>query len=1226
MTGGAWFPFKSGKAAFPALLIAALFLPAGSLATEPDVTLLSQNQEGVLFDVVVPGYSLESLACDWGTCDHVTVESWGSNTQAGFPELPSRGVLIQVPAGADVTVETEAHESSVLTDISVCPVPTFIFPEEETDFLPNAAPVLPEGKIPFEKRVRDMSAYDSTAWIPEHLATAGPTEILRGNSVVRVMIKPFQWNPSTQELRIVRRLRVRVKFGHPFIQATQAQVQSVAGRPETGRGPASGAAFESILDRLAVNRQQGSGPSRSTASFADANSSSSASLQSLSTTAAASGQETVKLEINEAGLFRVTYTDLVAVAPSFANVHPDSLHLSHMGNEAAMTVITALPEVFAAGDSIEFFARGVDTTYTDTTAYWLELTDPSDPGKRPDTMDGTVTGTPQTATTFRDTLQAEQNPVKWPAWIPGADTETDHWFWARLAENTEFSCVIDIPDPVLPQAEALLRVNLRGRTTASHHTQILLNGTLVGDDSWSGAVEHLHEEILASGLLAQGANTVTVRLPGDAGVEDVYLDWIELDYTRRLILPEAPLIFTLPGEEALTVEIAGFPSSHVLLYEVTDPFDIHRVEGVDLETAGDTYTARFLHPGDASRTYVAATASNVFSPKRVSAPRPEGLTRSSNRADYVLITPREFFPAVWPLLLLRWTQGHFIMPASVEAIYDNFNHGQDDPVALQDFLRYAYASWQSPAPSYVSLAGDANVDYRNYSGTGKANRVPPHSSYVFGLAPNDGWFGCVDGDDELPDMNVGRISGENRAVMAKSVWKILRYEIFSAPYPPDILFISDKEAGFESLNERLIEDHLPEDLSPVRVYRRDYENNDAATNDIVATLNSGAMLTSYAGHGATTRWGSTLLSSSQVPRLTGRDHPGLMMGFTCLSGYFDNWAYYGFCETLFRNTVGGPIGSFSASSLTYTWEHVLLSDEIFSLAFGDNVREIGALTTPARVAAYLRGASLELVQIFNLIGDPATRLKDWQTPPDYYKVSCAFDLDGDQTCDCSAPSQGFCACTDTDQGSFCGCVDGNLEPSCFCFDATGDGLCDWFETDGDKLFDCLDTDGDGACDCFAQGDGACYGYQGSDAMEFGCYDGDDNLVCGCADTNGDMACDLYDHDRDGFEAVPVGSDCDDTNPGVHPDAEEICNNGADDDCNGKADLQDPACGLVWAPSETVVAMGTSEAPFSKAFNAALLVLPLVFVLVCLRGRKEFVKPRPSCRSCETETIAPMDSQ
>lgn len=51
-----------------------------------------------------------------------------------------------------------------------------------------------------------------------------------------------------------------------------------------------------------------------------------------------------------------------------------------------------------------------------------------------------------------------------------------------------------------------------------------------------------------------------------------------------------------------------------------------------------------------------------------------------------------------------------------------------------------------------------------------------------------------------------------------------------------------------------------------------------------------------------------------------------------------------------------------------------------------------------------------------------------------------------------------------------------------------------------------------------------------------------------------------DMDGDGYvEQSCGGDDCNDLNPQVHPFAEEVCTDGADNDCNGPADCFDPAC-------------------------------------------------------------------
>jgi hypothetical protein len=125
-----------------------------------------------------------------------------------------------------------------------------------------------------------------------------------------------------------------------------------------------------------------------------------------------------------------------------------------------------------------------------------------------------------------------------------------------------------------------------------------------------------------------------------------------------------------------------------------------------------------------------------------------------------------------------------------------------------------------------------------------------------------------------------------------------------------------------------------------------------------------------------------------------------------------------------------------------------------------------------------------------------------------------------------------------------GCQDGACLPGC----TDGDG--DTYAVEGGACgpVDCDDTNpavnpgADEVCD------------NGVDDDCNGLIDGDD-LACACTDNDGDT------YAVEGDVCGPV--DCDDTDPAVNPGADEVCDNGVDDDCNGLVDGADPACPLCY---------------------------------------------------------------
>ncbi len=127
-----------------------------------------------------------------------------------------------------------------------------------------------------------------------------------------------------------------------------------------------------------------------------------------------------------------------------------------------------------------------------------------------------------------------------------------------------------------------------------------------------------------------------------------------------------------------------------------------------------------------------------------------------------------------------------------------------------------------------------------------------------------------------------------------------------------------------------------------------------------------------------------------------------------------------------------------------------------------------------------------------------------------------------------------------------------------------EGNCsDGIDNDGDGLVDCndgdckSDTDGDGypALPCGNDCNDADYFI--NPGSKENCQDGKDNDCDGLTDCN-DPDCKI-DKDKDGYLAPPCGKDCNDSNASINPGATENCQDGIDNDCDGKKDCGDTDC-------------------------------------------------------------------
>ena len=151
----------------------------------------------------------------------------------------------------------------------------------------------------------------------------------------------------------------------------------------------------------------------------------------------------------------------------------------------------------------------------------------------------------------------------------------------------------------------------------------------------------------------------------------------------------------------------------------------------------------------------------------------------------------------------------------------------------------------------------------------------------------------------------------------------------------------------------------------------------AATRPAVLdAFNQGPALVSYVGHGSQGNWASeTIFSTSDIPSLLPQARPPLVLTMTCSNGYFIHPWSNGLAESLALAPHKGAIAAFSPTGLSLdAAAHLYHRALVSQLEHGNHAR-IGDLVLAAQDDYTQTGAFPELLALYHLFGDPATKVR-----------------------------------------------------------------------------------------------------------------------------------------------------------------------------------------------------------------------------------------------------------
>ncbi len=673
----------------------------------------------------------------------------------------------------------------------------------------------------------------------------------------------------------------------------------------------------------------------------------------------------INLKVRQSGLFRITYEMLRDAGLDLSGMPANKLTLTNSGKTIPLYVAGADP--FGPGGFIEFHGQALDTIYTDTNIYTLQVspTPLNSLVEEEAAFNRLMIGK---VTSYTETLEI-QNQNEYANYAPGTDAWYDTSMLAfKSPKSWEFPFQID---GLASAAETTdLKLTVWGVTnwpqSPDHRLQVSVNGVLVATDAFDGLVERTIKLKLTAGLLHEGTNTLKLTLPADTGVDwdMINLDRFSVTYPRLLQARDGRLAFSAAGT---SFTVTNLPSSEVVVYRLNEKNSISRLALVRVEDNGDgTFNATF-NGSRASASYLVSTVDAMYAPAFEMARPKVDLNRP---AQYLIIAHPDFINGLQPLIEAREAQGLKVSVVNVNDLYARYTHGIFDPLAIKQYIAHAV---RNLGTQYVLLVGGDTYDYRNYLGVNSISFIPSlyvSTGPIANFVPVDPLFADVN-NDNVPDVALGRFPVRTVTELDLIVAKTLSYS--SKSYGQTAVFASDINDGglsFKNINNSMTA-QLPDGWTAGNIHLNDLSVT-AARSELIAAMNRGTALVTYTGHSGPQEWTfSNLFNINHAASLTNHGKPFVVVQWGCWNNYHVDPVYNYLVQSFLFSGDQGAAAVLGASTLTDSTSEVLLG-ELLTPRLTQSGMPIGqALQSAKSELAQTHPELLDVLLGWSLMGDPA---------------------------------------------------------------------------------------------------------------------------------------------------------------------------------------------------------------------------------------------------------------
>jgi hypothetical protein len=722
----------------------------------------------------------------------------------------------------------------------------------------------------------------------------------------------------------------------------------------------------------------------------------------------------LKIGIAADGIYRLDYNKLIANGFDPTNINPNKLVLYTSGQKIPIFVKGKEDNRFDVNDFVEFAAvrnltnehrqtsqynqpyKEYRGRYTDTTIYWLSWDE--DQSSVINITDQNISLIPVSVLDYyNEVVHYERNVALDYSAADLVRKELPYWIenktWIESLLNVGTKKYQFVASDVYPNRKGFIYAKIHDYASDvlinSHIAAIGINNSILYDttkiDRYTHAV--LNAEI-NSAQITEGNNTIKIQsLPTSSSLNVLAIDWVELEYPRKLKTRNDSLTFSFPflkENNVYEIRVSNLNSEDISIWK-------YGMNGKKYSFSKIGNEVTFKDTINNKDKFFICDNNKIKAPKIYYTKYFSNISSKELSFDYVIITNKKFKNRVQEYgQFIADTYEKRVTVIDVDDIYDEFSYGFFNPEAIRSFLKYAYYNWQTPSIKYVCIIGGATYDYHGnkaiYQGAPRSYNYVPS----FGSPVSDTWFVVFDSSKTIiPEISIGRIPVTTNQEFEWYFHKHKEYlrQPFNA-WNKRVLFFSGGTGNDQSqidvlknVNEFIIQNYVspkPYSGKYIHFFKTINPINNFGpytSQQITNGIDSGGVFISYLGHSGTQTWDNSITDPLQLQNKVNR-FP-LITDFGCSTARFAEPDVISFSQT-FVNT-GQAIAYIANSSLGFTSTSYTFPQIFYKKLLADSVYTIGDAHRLAKQELISKYGSSGVYQLFvltnTLIGDPIINLR-----------------------------------------------------------------------------------------------------------------------------------------------------------------------------------------------------------------------------------------------------------